>query len=248
MATELTVVCKIGPLRVEIIDHIGASMQKQLNVFEALASLTVRNEKDIDEHLATLFALTLSMKPTNIVELGVRTARSTLAFLAASNIVGSHVTSVDLEIPRPDFGFPLEWQQRWTFHHKNALAFLEEDFPNLKNTWQETKEDYSYYNTNRCDIIYIDDWHAGDHVEREISLIEDFVTPKDLVILHDLMYDNSQPCYKSVDNPRDPQWGTGGPYRAISKLDLEKWEYMTIPRCNGLTLLRKKSQTLITED
>ena len=218
------------------------------NLFDILINLTMQNQKDIDEHLFTLFALTLSMKPTNIVELGVRTARSTLSFLAAAQIVGAHVTSVDLEPPRPDFGFPPEWEQRWTFHQKNAIVFLEEDLSSLKNTWEEAKEDYSYYNTDRCDIIYIDDWHAGDHVEKELSLIDDYVTPKDLVILHDLMYGNSQPHYKSVDNPKDPQWGAGGPHRAVSQLDLDKWEYMTIPRCHGLTLLRKKELSIITED
>lgn len=223
-------------------------MQQQPTIFDILANLTMQNQRDIDEHLLTLFALTLSMKPANIVELGVRTARSTLAFLSAAQIVGAHVTSVDLETPQPDFGFPPEWQQRWTFHQKNAIAFLEEDLPSLKDTWDEAKDNYKYYNSDRCDIIYIDDWHAADHVERELSLIDKYVTPKDLVILHDLMYDNSQPKYKSVDDPKDAQWGFGGPYRAVSQLDLDKWEYMTIPRCNGLTLLRKKAHTIVTED
>ena len=38
----------------------------------------------------------------------------------------------------------------------------------------------------------------------------------------------------------DPEWANGGPYRAVKELDSNKWEYVTIPVNNGLTILRKK--------
>jgi hypothetical protein len=211
-----------------------------MNPFELMIDLVTRNEQDIDEHILTLFSLTLSLKPTTIYELGVRTARSTFPFLYASHIVKSNVISVDINDIRPDIMFPEDWKKRWQFYKKDALEFLEKDFPifrNLRNSIQQESGD----------IIYIDDWHAGDHVEKELALISDLVTPKDLIILHDLMYGNSQPHYRSVENPKDKQWDKGGPYKPVSKLDLNKWEYMTIPRCHGLTLVRKKSDKIITE-
>ena len=61
----------------------------------------------------------------------------------------------------------------------------------------------------------------------------------------DLMYGNSQPNYRSVDSPEDKQWDKGGPYKAISDLDLSTWEYATIPRCHGMTILRKRSEKII---
>ena len=158
-----------------------------MNPLQLIIELTMRNEKDIDEHLMTLFSLVLSLKPTKIVELGVRTARSTLAFLLASQYTKSSLTSVDINEMTPDFNFPTEWKENWQFIRKDALEFLERDFQILM--------------TDRMPgdpiIIYIDDWHDGIHVQKELDLIDKYVTPGDLVILHDLMYGNSHPHYKT---------------------------------------------------
>jgi len=210
------------------------------DTLELLVKLTMQNSHDIDEHLMTLYALTLSMKPAMIVELGVRTCRSTLPFLLGSKQTGSRLISVDINDIRPDFQFPEDWKKNWEFHKKDALEFLEKDLPLLRSCRNSIQQSHG-------DIIYIDDWHAGDHVAKELQLLSDVVTPKDLIILHDLMYGNTQPHYRSVENPKDKQWDNGGPYRAISELDLGQWEYMTIPRCHGLTLLRKKSDKIIRE-
>ena len=202
-----------------------------------LINLTMRNERDIDEHLMTLFSLVLSLKPTKIVELGVRTCRSTLAFLVASQYTKSSLVSVDINDMTPDFNFPDEWKSNWKFFKQDALKFLEKDFQ-IFMAERQPKEPL---------MVYIDDWHDGIHVQKELDLIDKYILPGDLVILHDLMYGNSQPHYKTEKNPKDPQWGNGGPYDPISKLDLSVWEYVTIPRCNGLTILRKKSNTIITD-
>jgi len=211
-----------------------------MNPIELMTQLVLRNEKDIDEHLLTLFSLAISTKPNTIYEFGVRTARSTLPFLYACQILNCKLISVDVNDIKPDFNFPQEWKQKWQFFKRDAIEFFENDFQILRNSRNSLQKDIG-------DIIYIDDWHSGPHVEKELELVSKTISPKDLIILHDLMYGNSQPNYKSVENPKDKQWDKGGPYRAISKLDLTKWEYMTIPRCNGLTLLRKKSENIVTE-
>tara|TARA_R100000008_G_scaffold84500_1_gene72040 strand:- start:1005 stop:1685 length:681 start_codon:yes stop_codon:yes gene_type:complete len=222
---------------------------RKVNVFEMLIEKTLMKEKDIDEHLVTLFGLVLSIKPNMIYELGTRTARSTVPFLLGAQYTKSKVVSVDIEDPQPDFfshdgsptAFPPKaWESSWTFVKKDAIEFLQEDFPvyrSMRSTIQQ----------RQGDIIYIDDWHSYPHVKKELELVKD-VTPNDMIILHDLMYGNSEPHYKSVEDPKDAQWANGGPYKAVFELDLDVWEYATIPRCNGLTLLRKKSEKVITND
>jgi len=39
--------------------------------------------------------------------------------------------------------------------------------------------------------------------------------------------------------------GGGGPYKALLELDMDKWEYATIPVNHGLTILRKKGEVKI---
>ena len=208
-----------------------------MNGLEFLTQLVLRNEKDIDEHLMTLCSLVLSVKPKKIIELGVRTARSSLAFLIASQYTNSSLISVDINDMTPDFVFPDQLKNNWKFVKKDALQFLERDFQILM---ADRKPDEPL-------IVYIDDWHDGLNVQKELELIDSHIHPGDLVILHDLMYGNSQPHYRTESNPKDKQWGNGGPYAPISKLDLNIWEYVTIPRCHGLTILRRKSDFLVTD-
>ena len=99
-----------------------------MNGLELLTQLVLRNEKDIDEHLMTLCSLVLSLKPKKIIELGVRTARSSLAFLVASHYTNSSLISVDIDDIAPDFVFPEQIKKNWQFIKKDALQFLERDF------------------------------------------------------------------------------------------------------------------------
>ncbi len=208
------------------------------NPIDIMIHLTANGKGDIDEHLMTLFSLSLSMKPSMILELGVRTARSSLPFLAACDIIDSKLFSVDVNPIRPDFQFPEDWKSRWKFYQKDAIKFLEED---LEEILQDTED------SGRPRIFYIDDWHSYEHVKKEIELISKYATPSDIFLLHDLMYYNSQPQYRSVQNSKHKQWDHGGPFRAVNELDLEEWEFSTIPRCNGMTILRKKAE-VCTED
>ena len=130
------------------------------------------------------------------------------------------------------FRFPEAWKENWKFIKQDALAYLERDFQILMSDRKEGDPI----------LVYIDDWHDGIHVQKELELIDKYITPGDLIVLHDLMYGNSQPHYRTVENPKDKQWGNGGPYRPISQLDLSVWEYVTIPRSHGLTILRRKSR------
>jgi cephalosporin hydroxylase len=221
------------------ISMTGEDMNRVI-AFQTMLEMTLHGGKDIDEHIFTLFSLVLAMKPSAIIELGVRTGRSTFPFLFAGDLVDAEIFSVDKTSVQHDVSFADEWKSRWTFYEKDAIKFLENDLPEIMNSDKVVR-------SGRSKVFYIDDWHSGDHVARELELISEFVTPKDLIILHDLMYYNSEPNYRCEQNPKDPQWANGGPYQAISELDLGEWEYSTIPRCNGLTILRKKAEEVYTD-
>jgi hypothetical protein len=100
-------------------------------------------------------------------------------------------------------------------------------------------------NTEKYDLIYVDDWHSYSHVKRELEEIDRISDEKTIILLHDLMGQNKHPDYfMPLDwNPAD-EWGEGGPYRAVEELDKNKWEWMTIPVNHGLTLLRKKGKVI----
>ena len=181
-----------------------------------------------DKHQLTFFALAMSIDAKRILELGVRDGNSTMPWLLAAKELGGFVDSVDLE--------PTSWQcpdllkSYWKFTQSDAIKFLEDC----------VDEETQY------DLIYIDDWHSYAHVKRELELVEDMITPSGIILLHDLMYNNSQPEYHMELNTTDAQWADGGPYRAVAELDPAVWEWATIPSNHGMTLLRKKSQTIRT--
>jgi predicted O-methyltransferase YrrM len=181
-----------------------------------------------DKHQLTFFALAMSIDAKRILELGVRDGNSTMPWLLAAKELGGFVDSVDLE--------PTSWlcpdtlNSYWKFTQSDAIKFLEDCVD--KQT--------------QYDLIYIDDWHSYAHVKRELELVEDMITPSGIILLHDLMYNNSQPDYNMELSTADAQWAEGGPYRAVAELDPTVWEWATIPSNHGMTILRKKSQTIRT--
>ena len=96
------------------------------------------------------------------------------------------------------------------------------------------------------DLIYIDDWHSYLHVKKELEYIDNMISPSGLILLHDLMYSDAQPHYRCNYTSDDPQWAQGGPYRAVAELDTKKWEWATVPVNHGLTILRKKTEQILS--
>jgi len=175
------------------------------------------------EHVLTFFSIALQMKTKKILELGVRDGGSSYPFLVASKVLGGHVTSVDIN---SDVWRPTEdLAQYQTFIQSDAIDFL-------------------INNTEKYDLIYVDDWHSYPHVKKELEEIDRVSDENTIILLHDLM-GNSEPNYWSpIDYDENGEWGLGGPYRAVEELDKEKWEWMTIPINHGLTILRKKGKVI----
>ena len=182
--------------------------------------------QDSDRHVLTCFSVAMQIHAKKILELGVRTGNTTLPFLCAAKELGGMVHSVDLDATT--FRCPDDLRVYWKFFQSDAISWLE----------QQRDQGAQY------DLVYIDDWHAYDHVRRELEIIDSMVTPSSIILLHDLMYSNAQPDYRSDPSTADAQWAGGGPYRAVAELDPDIWEWATIPINHGLTILRKKGKVI----
>ena len=186
-----------------------------------LEKITFDGNGDSDQHVLTLYSIALGSKAKKILELGVRNGDSTRPLLAATIKNGGHLTSVDINETRFNPGYSFD--RYWTFVKQDALEFLKSQNPS---------EPY--------DLIFLDDWHSYEHVKKELDEIDRLVSPKTVILIHDLMYGNTCPHYHSDLTQKDGQWANVGPYRAVAELSSQFWEFSTLPYNNGLTLLRKK--------
>jgi len=207
--------------------YIKPVVSKPIQNFESrlayLLGLVKCGKGDSDQHLLSLFSIGMSVTARNILELGVRGGSTTLPLLMCVKENGGFVDSVDIETTQ--FECPSDLSYHWRFHKSDAIKYLEEC----------VKEGRKF------DLIYVDDWHSYNHVKKELELIDQLVTPKSIILLHDLMYGKTEPYYHcDLTVGAGKQWSDGGPYRAVAELNPQFWEFSTIPICNGLTILRKK--------
>lgn len=188
----------------------------------SLENTVLTGKGDSDKHVLTLYSIAIGMGAERILELGVRGGATTLPLLMAVQKTGGTLTSVDIE--PTSFVPPTSLlSTAWSFVKQDAVDFLRSQRP-----------------TEPYDLIYIDDWHAYSHVKNELDEIDRLVSPRSVIIVHDLMYGNTCPHYHSDITMKDGQWANGGPYRAVAELPSQFWEFATLPYNNGLTILRKK--------
>ena len=190
-----------------------------MEVLERILKTSIEGKGDSDRHLMALFSIALATRGQYYIELGVRNGDTTKPLLEAVRINDGMLYSVDID-PAPDI-----FSHHWDFHQKDAVEFL-------KN-WERLQYPSP-------DFVYIDDWHSYNHVKKELEILDRIVTPKTVIVLHDLMYGNTAPNYHSDLTMKDGQWANGGPYRAVAELDPQFWEFCTLPWSHGLTILRKK--------
>ena len=174
---------------------------------------------DSDRHLVSIFAMALASRGKVFVELGVREGHTTEPLYEAAKLNKGHLWSVDLNDPtkfKPNNG-------NYTFVKQDSIKFLEE--------WDVNK---------KIDFVFVDDWHSYRHVKKQLELLDKLVGPSSIILLHDLMYGNTQPFYHADLTLTHGQWAEGGPYRAVAELNPQFWEWSTLPWNNGLTILRKK--------
>lgn len=187
---------------------------------EQLIEKTLIGNGSSDRHAITFFAIALASFGKRTLELGVEFGGSTLSFLLAAKLNDGLVTSVDIN--DTPFVPPDDLRKHWKFIKSDALVFLR-----------------SLPREQKFDLIYIDDLHTYPHVQEELKLIQNHMTPTTVILMHDLMDYRSEPHYHTNPALWKGNFAWGGPYRAVAELD-SSWEWATLPWRNGLTLLRKK--------
>lgn len=135
---------------------------------------------DIHQHLVALYNLVTSMKAKTVIELGVNTGESTIAFLEAVAATDGLLTSVDIQdLPqtRPmleSYGLT----GRWQFHMMDDIKFGLEVWPKGK----------------LADLIFVDTSHQYEQTKREIQVFEPILRPGGIMVFHDTVtfYDGVQ--------------------------------------------------------
>jgi predicted O-methyltransferase YrrM len=195
-----------------------------MNTIETIIDMTINGPGDSDRHALVLFSLILQNKSKSVMELGVRSGRTTMPIFEACKITRASMISVDMNKPQFDYKILEEGYPNFKFVLSDSIIFLEKCVSNKV-----------YF-----DFVFVDDWHDGIHVRRELDLLDALTDNKSLIVLHDLMYNNSQPYYNTSVGKNGDEFGNGGPFFAVNSLDKNVWEWCTIPVNNGLTILRKK--------
>jgi predicted O-methyltransferase YrrM len=183
---------------------------------------TLHGSIDSSQHLITLYALCLSLRAKNILELGVREGHSTRALVAAAKHLNTKVDCVDIK--KQNHSLLVGYENEFNFIESDALLFLK--------------------NCNTIyDFVFVDDWHEEQHVYQELSYLKNLVNINGLIVLHDLMHSYSHPHYNKTVYPAGHEFGGMGPYGAVTKFveENKNYEYVTIPVNHGLTILRKIS-------
>lgn len=197
-------------------------------ILNKILNITLHGINDSDQHLMTLFSIILETKAKTILELGVRDGHTSDPLLLGAVLNKGKLTSVDINIP--NWKSPEEFLPNYEFIQSDSLKFLE-----------------SCVRENRkFDVIFLDDWHTYEHVKKELQLIDKIIDLHTVVLVHDLMC-STCPYYfhPSSDIYKGTEWEGGGPFKAVYELDINEYEWSTIPVNNGLTILRKRSTMLI---
>lgn len=124
------------------------------------------NPSDIQEHLPRLYGYATKYRNPVILELGVRSANSTSAFLAALLEVGGELWSVDMQPPQ----YPQEWRGVENWH----IVIGDDVSPQVAHSVPE-----------ELDVLFIDTSHAYDHTLTELREYVPRVKPGGIVLMHD---------------------------------------------------------------
>lgn len=121
---------------------------------------------DISEHMPRLKAFAELTQARNIVELGVRSGNSTLAFLIALRVTVSHLYSVDIDPIEGDLKQFVGRIGQWDFRQQD-------DIP------------YPPFFPEQADIIFIDTSHELEQTRKEIMTYWPHLAPKGVMLFHD---------------------------------------------------------------
>lgn len=144
-----------APSGLEVYDEIVRHAQKR---------------SDISDHLPVLFAESLPVQPSLIVELGVRGGESTFAFERVAALCGSKLVSVDIDDCVKASKYP-----DWQFVKNDDIAFA-----GRFGEWCRQRGIIP-----SIDILFIDTSHEFDHTVQELVHWFPFLSDRAKVFFHD---------------------------------------------------------------
>jgi predicted O-methyltransferase YrrM len=128
----------------------------------------ITEESDINEHLTTLFFLTVEFNLKRTLELGVRDGISSIALNEAVSSIGGHVYSIDIndcEIAKENLK-KTGLDSNWTFFQGDDIE--------MGQKWKK-----------ELDHIFIDTSHAYNHTLEELRTFEPFLVSNGFITFHD---------------------------------------------------------------
>ena len=172
-------------------------------------------DTDITAHLETLRHEATGKVFCRVLELGTRSGMSTSAFLAALELNGGHLWSIDVNDP----DVPAWW-------HENPLwSFLKA---------HDLSAEARVFGPPQVDVLFIDTSHEYGHTLDELRAYVPRVVPGGVVLMHDTEYDYEN---NREMQPADPHASHVG--RALDDYCAETgltWENK--PGCFGLGVMR----------
>jgi cephalosporin hydroxylase len=189
---------------------------------------------DISDHLLTLYAEAMEVKPKVLVELGTRGGESTRVLVRVAERCAGTLVSVDTDdcsdVVRSD---------RW--------VFVRSDDVELGRNWSDWARARGLQGS--IDFLFIDTSHLYEHTLEEIRVWFPHLGAQAKAVFHDT---NTHTLYHRRDGSVGPGWDARrGVIRAIEEylgvgIDERRgfagvvgdWLIRHDPICNGLTVLR----------
>jgi cephalosporin hydroxylase len=195
---------------------------------------------DIHDHLGLIFAEAVAAQPRLIVELGTRGGVSTRALLAAADVAGAEVLSIDIE-DCSGIDIAERFRARWRFVRSDDVAFAGAPFEAFCAERRLPPQ---------ADVIFVDTSHRYDHTRAELAAWTPRLSPRGVMLFHDT---NMAKWFRRLDGMVDFGWDNErGVIRAIEEFLGRRYDQRTlftdivggfavqhVPWSSGFTVLRR---------
>jgi cephalosporin hydroxylase len=195
---------------------------------------------DIHDHLGLIFAETVAARPRLIVELGTRGGVSTRALLAAADVAGAELLSIDIE-DCSGIDIAARFSERWRFVQSDDVAFAGAPFEAFCAERGLPAQ---------ADVIFIDTSHEYEHTRAELAAWTPRLSTRGAMLFHDT---NMATWFRRLDGQVDFGWDNQrGVIRAIEEMLGRRYDERTFftdiaggfavqhtPWSSGFTVLRR---------
>lgn len=148
------------------------------NILQNLVNLN----SDTSQCIPILYALTLTIRPKKILELGVRQGVSTRALLVACRATGSQLISVDTD-PCNEVKNVIHSLRLWDY-----WTFLQLNDRRLLNFWKY----------GRVGMVFLDTDHDYKHTLAELGVCHKLLSRKGVILVHDTLAPNYPDLIRAI--------------------------------------------------